>query len=803
MDANPRWGVALLVLMGACAALFMFRTTALGPGVSPDSTVYLGTAQSLLAGRGFAVAGAPMVRFPPLYPLLLAAAGTLRHGDPLEGARWLGALVYGANTVLFGLAVGLGARRRLSAIVGALGVFLPSTHVLAAHAMAWSEGPFITFALAALLALAAYALRPDRRLLLATALLVAAALCTRYVGVALLAPLVAAPVAFGQGNARRRLGDAWLSAAVAFLPLSLWLLRNLAVGGTATGRSLQVHLFGMSHLRDLAKTVQGFGLSVSMPAWAQGLYAIGVGASLVGALLILGRKGCLRKQALSPQIASACLGLLFVGMYLAFTLASISLWDAATALDARILLPAMLVLAMAGIALASALAQALHRRALWPIFVLLLACGALVNGRSALAEAADIHANGREYTSRFWRESKVISYLKELPDGLVYSNAYDAIGYLTGKRALMFPAKVDHVTLKPNPDYAEQLRRMVEECREQKALIVSVDAVAYRWYLPSAQDLEMAELPVLRAFPDGVIYGQAASGATEPAAAPSSHALIATLKAVEGEPRLIFYQAPAGLWTPVASAGAHRSAIAAGEVRFMFGLDHDGDGVSEIATLKIVDGASVLLIYAQPAGPEEPAVVLASNRQPIPAGDVRFMFGVDRDGDGVEEVAAVKVVGGTSYLYIYTAPTGPGAEAAMVAANAAPIPSGDVRWMCPVDYDGDGVTEIAVVKVLEGVPYLYIYTCPKGMWTGVQQVAANAAPIPSGELHGLFAIDIDDDGPDEIAVVKTVGGTRYLYIYTCPTGPWTGVSRVAANRAPIVSGQLLNILPVKSGARGP
>jgi len=275
--------------------------------------------------------------------------------------------------------------------------------------------------------------------------------------------------------------------------------------------------------------------------------------------------------------------------------------------------------------------------------------------------------------------------------------------------------------------------------------------------------------------------------------------LIAARKNTGGLPWLYLYNAPAGMWTPVASQGSNQTPIPTGDIRFMFSLDHNGDGVSEIAAVKVVGGVRYLYVYTQPMAWAAPSVVVAANALPIPAGDVRFMFNLDYNGDGREEVAALKIVGGVKYLYIYAAPVGMWTPVSMVAANALPIAGGDILWMFGLDHNGDGKDEVAAVKVLGGVKYLYIYAAPAGMWTPVSMVAANASPIPSGMVQHVFAVDRDGDGKDEIGVVKVVGGVRYLYIYSAPAGMWTPVSMVAANASPIPSGNLLNIFSVKRG----
>ncbi len=274
--------------------------------------------------------------------------------------------------------------------------------------------------------------------------------------------------------------------------------------------------------------------------------------------------------------------------------------------------------------------------------------------------------------------------------------------------------------------------------------------------------------------------------------------LIAVRKTTSGVPWLYLYNAPSGFWSPVVSMGSNKTPIPGGDVRWMFGLDHDGDGTSGIAAVKVVGGVPYLYIYSQPTSWEGASSAVAANHLPIPAGTIRFMFSVDHNGDGKEEIGVVKVVGGVPYLYIYSAPSGMWTPVSTVAANHLPIPGGNVLWMFGMDYNGDGKDEIACVKLLsDGARYLYIYSAPSGMWTPVSTVAANFLPIPGGNVQHIFAVDYDGDGKDEIGVIKVVDGSRYLYIYTAPSGMWTPVARVAANYSPIAAGDLLNIFGVK------
>lgn len=149
------WIAVALVLAGAIASALLYFSMPLGPGVSPDSTIYIGTAKSLIAGDGFWVRGEPMTHYPPAYPLLLAAISPL-NSDMLQSARILHALLYAANLMLFGLSIYICTKGSRTATACAILVFLTSKSFFSTHSMAWSEAPFLTFALICMICVSLY-----------------------------------------------------------------------------------------------------------------------------------------------------------------------------------------------------------------------------------------------------------------------------------------------------------------------------------------------------------------------------------------------------------------------------------------------------------------------------------------------------------------------------------------------------------------------------------------------------------------------------------------------------------------------
>jgi hypothetical protein len=253
-----------------------------------------------------------------------------------------------------------------------------------------------------------------------------------------------------------------------------------------------------------------FALPISISGYTKAIH-VGIAAALflVG-LTLLHRRNYIRRNAKSGRIALPALCVVFSLTYIAFLVISISLFDAHTPLDARILLPAFLALTVAFFSLAWSLSQALNQRCIWYSFILFALLSISINANDAISTAVDMHKNGRGYTSRYWRHSEIVAYLADVPDvRKIYSNSPALIRFLTEKEAVMIPHKMFAVTRMVNQDYEEQLRQMFEECREGEALVAYFNGVTWRWYLPSIEEIEVkGNLPVLRKFEDGVVYAK-------------------------------------------------------------------------------------------------------------------------------------------------------------------------------------------------------------------------------------------------------------------------------------------------------
>src|SRR5262245_27880051 len=140
-----------LFLFAMTGTLLVLQATPEGLGLSDDSIAYIAGARSVLAGNGYREAwlasNGPVTHFPPGFSSALTFLG-LFGLDPLRGARFLNALLFGLNAGLLGI---LAWRMTPSITAGLVlaGIFLMSGEMLQIHAVAMSEPLFILLALCA------------------------------------------------------------------------------------------------------------------------------------------------------------------------------------------------------------------------------------------------------------------------------------------------------------------------------------------------------------------------------------------------------------------------------------------------------------------------------------------------------------------------------------------------------------------------------------------------------------------------------------------------------------------------------
>jgi hypothetical protein len=493
--ATPSRHVAILAVPAAAVAgalLIWTATGRFGPALSTDSVNYLAAAMSLAEGRGFRLfTGEPLVEFPPLYPALLAAA--LPFGaDPPSWARVLNALAFAGLIVLTWVWLSWHCRSWISKATGiALVVLGPP--LMDVFTYVWTEGIFIAFAVAALMALDRHYADGDTRSLAIAAIAVGLASATRYAAVPLI--LTALAVVWFRHPWPRRLRAAviFLSPVVAFA--APWLARNYMLSGTLTGlRSVSAESLA-AIVRRAVDVFLGW-LAPGWPLRTQLALAI-----LVAGALAAGAMTSRRNHGAIMAIGYAAVHTLWMIASLAFV--------AVEPLNSRYLSPAFVPAVVGGMILLDGLFARVSPG--WRSSARLAVAGAVaaVLANLALHAGHDVHRKLRHgaggFSSNEWRSSDLVRRLSaERWREPVLSNAPEVVFLATRQTARWGPIRHPYRSPKSPGDDLLRFGEWLEE--RNGAHLVWFDRMRVS-HMFDLQDLgAVAEIEPVVVAGDGTIY---------------------------------------------------------------------------------------------------------------------------------------------------------------------------------------------------------------------------------------------------------------------------------------------------------
>ena len=435
---------ALLIvgLAGLGTAHILARTATYGPAGGYDPTLFLSTALNFLAGEGWRdMRGLPLVGWPPLFPLLLAAFGWVGI-EPQAAGRWINATAFGLTILAAGcwLRSNLRARWLGLAATATIAVSLPLSYFASRF---FTEPLFVLFTLLALIQWAAFLHRRTDAPLWAAAVCTALAALTRWPGVALIGTgvLLLLPLA--------RLKQLLGFGAISSLPLLAVLAHNWAVTGNltrATGN--RTNAAGQSLLAGLSQIVEVFGAWVVPPHTPAGLAyllclvvgAVGLaGAAVVLRIIRMHRAG----RRPDPEAAPAYFRLepaipfgVFAVAYSVFMVAGVP-FVAAQGIDSRYLLPVYVPLLLAAVFLLDrflsvemAGRRVAVRYGLASLVLLTSLAHIGLSARKNLRITARAYVAGHEFPVTGWQEnpaswqhSETLKYIKtNRMDGRIYTN---------------------------------------------------------------------------------------------------------------------------------------------------------------------------------------------------------------------------------------------------------------------------------------------------------------------------------------------------------------------------------------------
>lgn len=480
-----------LALIAVIGVLLVLVATPEGAGLSDDSIAYIAGARSLAAGHGYREAwlasNQPVTHFPPAFPSVLAFFGILGV-DPLHAGRYVNALLFGANAFVLGI---LAWRMTPSLTAGLVlaGLFVLSGDLLVVHAMAMSEPLFIFLSLLSFWMFDLYFEREHHWWWLAAcATFVGMAYLTRYSGLALVATYVAA-LAILHKTWRQRFISIGIFIAGTLPWMIGWTIRNRLVAENATNRTFVWHPLTSENLRIGLRTVADafFPLEAWRRAALKTPYLVETLIFLIlGAILVWLAIRTWRYISEDPTPGPSPTGgggqpkvkevisyttALYLFAYLASIIASMLMFDAATKFKLRIVAPMfvclLILLVYFGVRL---------RNKNRPLVVVLTFVFLALAAYNQIDTISTLSRGGEGYASFKWYDSKVMAYLRKLPEEThIYTNEPGAVYLYTGRGNYVLPDRFDSATTLPRDNFEQSLAQMRQEILDGRAVLVIFD----------------------------------------------------------------------------------------------------------------------------------------------------------------------------------------------------------------------------------------------------------------------------------------------------------------------------------------
>lgn len=469
----------LLVALACVASAFIvLRATSRGVGLSPDSLQYFAASESAAAGHRlttFGWDGRPkaLTHYPPGYPLLLAAGARLGWRTQ-DFARYANIALFATTIVLVALLVRrLAPEPAWAAPVAVISCAL-APDLIVIHSMAWSEPLYLTLTVAQVVALSAAVQQRSRMWLALAAAAAAAAALVRYVGVANIALVALAVAVCWPASRWRRLGIAAAMSALASLPLFVALVQGASNSdGQVANRELLWHPISFSDMRIAASVVAKWITPLSDATYLSGVWLVAL--SVLGVAVLVARARRRASRDLSPAgHGMALMLLLFTATYVAVLVLAMSLVDAQTTFEPRMLSPLLAVAIILGVAWLAR--QTRHGGTVRLVALAILALLISATVVRFFPWQRDAHLYGLAL-QRLDREGEaLVLATRQLPaDAQIYSNDPYFLRVQTKRMAAGLPRELDPNSLLPNTNHAEQVRAICDSATRHPTFLVLFD----------------------------------------------------------------------------------------------------------------------------------------------------------------------------------------------------------------------------------------------------------------------------------------------------------------------------------------
>jgi len=433
-------------LIAAAAGFFIIFlfTRHSGIGVCPDGVVYTTAAENLrTTGKYIDFSHGPVIDFPAFYSIFLSGLMWLTGLKPLAFAPFLNALLFALIIYVAGLITEQFEYKSKWYKAAILSCIVLSPGLLEDYSMMWSETLFILFLLLFIMAMHRYLRFDSKKALIAAAIVTSVACITRYAGITIIITGGIIILLNNKLSLQRRFFDGLIFGAISPLLLIINFWRNYMVSGTLTGHREPSITPLIANMHDA-----GVVFSNWLP-FAHDNYgtAIVVILAIVVGLIVLCTRQLVRDNRIFRYESIAAAFALFYILFMIIT-ATISRFEG---LNSRFMTPAFIPLLWSAsywlVPLEKQRKTFVKKFSLAAMGILLLV-GFQYNQIAADAETWDgvKDAGIPGYTEDQWTKSETVQFIEKdaLPfkkNYTIYSDAYDAIYWFTGRPGKFLPPR--------------------------------------------------------------------------------------------------------------------------------------------------------------------------------------------------------------------------------------------------------------------------------------------------------------------------------------------------------------------------
>lgn len=515
-----RWFLLLaLVLIGLAGSRALLLSTPYGLGLINDTAAYVDGANNLIKGLGYVrTAGSgsykAFTNYPPLFSISLLPLQWFGL-DVFQSGRFLIAALFGMDALLVGLLVYRISHSILFSLMGAV-LLAYSDTFLEVYANLLSEPLFITLLLLAFFTFLLYWEQCRRLWLVITGLVLDIACLTRYVGISAVASFAIVLVLLqtnwrylltgrpgspfrGLISWRRLLSkeasfplmDSAVFLVSSLLFIMIWMVYTYFVTGSLGNRSVVWHPLDFSVLLEGMKGnldwLVSRKLAITWPVITSFFHVLSL--LLIPGLIVflieeLGRRFRAGATTFSGEVESgAAFNLAFyIIFYILFLIVSISLFDASTPMNIRILSPALILLIVlfsSGLAWLFRFANRLNATPAWGLrlVVAFICIGVVYSGiKDGSIAINNLRQDGLGFAQRSLAGSKTIQYVRNLSPVNIFTNKPAVIFLLTGKYSTIIPTEIDPVNNQPSPEFDSEVQTLREDVSTGQAILILFDA---------------------------------------------------------------------------------------------------------------------------------------------------------------------------------------------------------------------------------------------------------------------------------------------------------------------------------------